>query len=687
MEDQRIRLLLVEDDDVDYLAFKRAVKEQDLAYDHTRANSVSKAKEAIKANLFDIALLDYRLGDGTAFELFNDIPEQIPFIIVTGSGDEEIAVQAMKAGASDYLIKDPSSRWLKTLPLTVNNAIKARRAEEALKQAHAELEQRVYQRTEELHLANQNLHQEIDQRKKAEEALRRSEERFRTLTETTSEWIWEVDTDLRFTYASPRIVQLLGYQPSEILGKTPFELMVPIDAENARGQFREIIESRRPFRDIEGLYAHKDGHVIVLELSGTPFFDREEQLFGYRGVGRDMTERKKSAMLLLQTERLQAVAELAAGVAHNFNNLLQIVVSCSEVAINGLRSDDLAKAKSNLQQIIESCRSGAETVKRLHDFARVRPDPIREGAIFSLDRTVQQAIEMSEALWKIEPERKGVNIVLRKDLTAECLVRGDENELLEVVINLIKNAVEASSQGGEIFMRVAQEGSDAILTVKDNGIGIPEANLGKVFQPFFTTKGFRGTGMGLASSYGIVLRHGGQIAVKSGEGQGAEFVVKVPLAREAPESVERIGVELPRPLRILLIDDQEPIVAMMEQLFTRRGHIVSTALSGPEGLALFEQNPVDVVISDLSMPAMTGWQVGKALKDLCETRGIAKPLFIILTGWNMQVDDAERGQEWGIDGLVEKPVDFERLLSKIRDLLNQRECSMSTQVSSDAGLC
>jgi len=682
MESEHIRVLLVEDDEVDYLAFKRGLKKQGLPYDHMRAGSIAEAKEVLKTNAFDIVLLDYRLGDGTSFELFEHIPEPIPFIIVTGSGDEEIAVQAMKAGASDYLIKDPSGRWLMTLPLTVRNAIKARQAEEALKRAHEELEQRVYQRTEELFAANRQLQQEIDQRKRAEKALRQSEERFRALTETTSEWIWEVDTDLRFTYVSPRVLELLGYQPAEMLGKTPFEFMVPIETERAREQFRDIVESRRPFRDMENLYAHEDGHVIVLELSGMPFVDAEDHLSGYRGVGRDITERKRSVQLLIQSERLQAVAELAAGVAHNFNNLLQIILFCTEVAVAALRSDDSTKVTGNLERILESCRSGAETVKRLHDFARSGPEPVREGAVFPLALTVQKAIEMSESLWKSMPERKGLSVTLRKDLAPDCFVRGEENELLEVVINLIKNAVEAMPQGGDIFLRVAQEGSDAVLTVEDSGLGIPEANLGRVFQPFFTTKGLHGTGMGLASSYGIVLRHGGQITVQSNEGRGARFVVSIPLASETRELLKPAESPAQRPLRILVIDDQEPIVAMMEQLFTRRGHTVLRALSGPEGLELFERDHADVVISDLSMPSMTGWQVGKAIKDLCETRGTPKPLFLILTGWGKQPDQPERSAEFGIDGVIEKPVNFERLMTRIRDLLHERECAASAPTTS-----
>ncbi|MBI4963671.1 MAG: response regulator [Desulfomonile tiedjei] len=686
MEANRIRVLLVEDDNVDYLTFKRGIKEQRLPYDHVRAGSIAEAREILKKNTFDVALLDYRLGDGTAFDLFQHISEQTPFIIVTGSGHEEIAVQAMKAGASDYLIKDPGNNWLKTLPLTVHNAMKARRAEEALNQAHEELEQRVYQRTEELFKANQQLQKEIEQRKRAEEALRESEERFRALTETTSEWIWEVDADLRFTYASPRVVELLGFQPEEILGKTPFDLMLPIEAEHSRGQFREILASGQSFRDLENLYVHRDGHVLVLELSGLPFFDANGKSNGYRGIGRDMTERKRSAELLIQSERLQAVAELSAGVAHNFNNLLQIVLFCSEVGLHAVRSNDLARATSNLQQVLESCRSGAETVRRLHDFARNRPEPIREGAVFPLDHAVQKAIEMSETLWKTAPERDGIHIVLQQKLAPSCFVRGEENEFLEVVINLIKNAVEAMPKGGEISLEVAQEGTEAVLTVADNGAGIPEANLGKVFQPFFTTKGLQGTGMGLASSYGIVLRHGGQIHVRSGEDRGAKFVVRIPLAGESQGVETRDKIELRRPLRILVIDDQEPIVAMMEQLFIRKGHIVYKALSGSEGLDVFQRNPVDVVISDLSMPSMTGWQVGKALKDLCETKGIAKPLTLILTGWGAQQDHIYKSSEFGIDAIIEKPVNFERLMGKIRDLLHERERSSSGEMTFD-GSC
>jgi signal transduction histidine kinase len=558
MEPQRIRVLLVEDDDVDYLAFKRLLREQKLPYDHVRASSLAEARNILKAQAFDVALLDYRLADGTAFDLFEEIPRQIPFVIVTGSGDEEIAVQAMKAGASDYLIKDAESGWLKTLSLTVRNAIKARRAEEALKLAHAELEQRVYQRTEQFLTANQQLQQEIEQRKKAEE-------------------------------------------------------------------------------------------------------------------------------LLIQSERLKAIAELAAGVAHNFNNILQVMLSSGEVALAALKSNDLARATANLQRILDSCRSGAETVKRLQDFAALRSEPTSRANVVSLSRAVQKGLDMSETWWKTMPERRGFDVVLTRHLMSDCFVRVEENELLEVVINLVKNAVEAMPQGGEIAVKVSADGNNAMLTVEDSGLGIPEGNLGRIFEPFFTTKGTQGTGMGLASAYGIILRNGGQISADKREGGGTRFSVSIPLASEIRGATPEVTTDLPQELRVLIIDDQEPIVAMLEQLFARRGHTVVSALSGQEALNVFEHHPVDVVISDLSMPSMTGWQVGKAIKDLCRSKGIPRPLFLILTGWGKQPEDPDRGVEAGIDGIVEKPVNFERLMGKIRDLFRQRESLTTSHDGSGAG--
>ncbi len=673
MDDERIKLLLVEDDKIDYIAFVRFIRDQGLPYDYTRAASIAEGKQVLQTQAFDVVLLDYLLGDGSAFDLFEIVPDKTPIVIVTGSGDEEIAVQAMKAGASDYLIKDPEGHYLKTLPITVQNAIKAKRAEEALIQAHMELERKVEERTAELRSANLQLRMEIEQRKAVEEALRESEERFRALTETTSEWIWEVDAGGAFTYASPRITELLGHLPKEVVGKTPFDLMPPKESQAKTEEFRGVFRSHMPFRDIEYLSKHKHGHSILLEVSGVPFFDPDGRLAGYRGIGRDITERKKAKELLIQSERLKAVAELSAGVAHNFNNLLQVVLSSCEIASFNLDSGNYENLKFNLERIAESCRFGAETVKRLENFAGAGSGVVvPKGKVFCLSQVAEKAIELSETWWKSFPQKHGLNISLETSFHSECLIRGQENEILEVILNLIKNAAEALPRGGEIGIRTFSEANKWVLEVQDNGEGIAENDLRRVFEPFFTTKGYTGTGMGLASSYGIIVRHGGEISVESEKGKGTKFIVKLPVASESWDGVETPVTAPPRSLRVIVIDDQALIVDAMGKLFQQHGHTIFTAQSGPAGIEMFGRESPDVVICDLSMPFMTGWQVAEAIKNMCKERGTKKPLFLMLTGWGEEEFDEQRMVESGVDGFVQKPVNFRKLIATISELIHRR---------------
>jgi PAS domain S-box-containing protein len=674
MDSSVIRLLLVEDNEIDRLAFERFIKNERLPYDQTDAGSVAEGKERLKTDRFDAVLLDYSLRDGTAFDLIEDVPEEIPAIIITGSGNEEIAVQAMKFGASDYLIKDPENNWLKTVPITVRNVIKAKGDEKALRKAHAELELRVEQRTEELMQANRQLTMEIERRKLMEEALRSSQERFRALTETTSEWIWEMDPEGIITYASPRATDLLGYRPEEILGKRRFDLMPASEAERVSSQFKFVVKSRRPFKNLESLSEHKDGRAVMLASSGVPFFDSTGKLRGYRGIDLDISDRKKAEELLVQSERLKAIAELSSGVAHNFNNLLQIVVTGLQLVLIELESGDVTTVRRTIERILESSNMGAETVKWLQDFAFSQTDTLMEGGkVFCLSETVQRAIEVSKPWWKTTPERDGVVISVESDLVPNCLVKGKESAIFEVVINLLKNAAEALAQGGLIAVSTVVDRGAAVLRVKDTGVGIPKENLGRVFEPFFTTKGFQGTGMGLAAAYGIVKRHGGDITVESDPGQGTEFTVDFPLAKEALRAVAPEVEEFPWRLRMLLIDDEALIVKILGTQLKKYHQEVFTALSGQQGLELFHSHDVDLILSDLGMPVINGWKVGKTVKEICEAEGRPKPLFLLLTGWGKNALRDDRIAESGVDAVVAKPVTVRKLLRIIADLMEKRK--------------
>ncbi len=672
MESDKIRVLLVEDDTVDWKTFERFVKRRNLPYEHARAHSVSEAKEVLGTTDFEVVLLDYFLGDGTAFDLFEYVPKHIPFIIVTGSGDEEIAVQAMKAGASDYLIKDPSGGWVKTLPITVGNALRAKRAENELRAFYGELERMVEERTEQLTAANRKLIQEIEQRKQAEEALRQSEERFRALAETTSELVWETDAKGVFVYVSPKVRELLGYNQDQVVGKTRWDLLAPSQTRKVSALFLTLLNKGVPFRDLEYVGRTRNGEAIVLESSGVPFFDAQGRVKGYRGIERDISERKRAQELLIHSERRGAYAELASGVAHNFNNLLQVVMLGIESAVTSINSGDACAGRKSLEKILNSCRFGAETVKRLQYFANMEADDVTsEGFVFNLSSTVEEAVQMSQPWWKSEPERKGLIIRFSTEYGEGCHILGKENEIFELVVNLIKNAAEALPQGGEISVRTFVEWGNVGLEVSDNGIGIPEENFGKLFDPFFTTKGPAGTGMGLASAYGIVKRHGGDIVVESLEGQGSKFVVHFPLADEKPVPATESSGTFPAPLRVLLADDQILITEMLKEGLQKRDYITRTAATGEEALELFEKDRFDVIVSDLGMPGMNGLQLAQRVGEICRQSLVPKPLFIILTGWSHKLIDQEALAEAEVEAVLQKPVSVKGLLKVIHEQLKK----------------
>jgi len=397
-------------------------------------------------------------------------------------------------------------------------------------------------------------------------------------------------------------------------------------------------------------------------------------MLGVQGIVEDFTERKKARELRIQSERLKAERELAGGVAHNFNNLLQIVMSAARVAQVNVDSGNLIDAWEKLDQIIHCSNFGAEMVKRLQSFARLRSQTLpAEGTVFDLSKTVKQAIEMGTVWWKTLPEKNGLKVEMIFDLNKGCLVRGSESELFEVVVNLIKNAAEAMPSGGKINIRTFVLGGQVVLQVEDSGVGISEEFLSKIFDPFFTTKGYESVGMGLASSYGILSRHGGRISAHSTEGNGTLFTVNLNLALEHVELSGSVrDTDFHKKLRILIVDDMPMVVTILEDGLSEFGHTAMVAFSGEQAVRLFHSNPADLVICDLGMPGMNGWAVGAAIRVLCKEQGIIRPPFILLTGWDDPANEQGKMIESGVDKVVAKPVDILNLLQIVQELWDAR---------------
>ncbi len=508
---------------------------------------------------------------------------------------------------------------------------------------------------------------EITDSEKAEEALRDSHERFRTVMDSLDAAVYVSDMD---TYEVLFINQRMRDVFGDVEGKTcwksiyddqssPCEFCPNDKLIDDRGEPTGLYVWDTDNRKADGWWDLRyrairwiDGRLVRLQMAS------------------DITERKKAEERLRESDRHKAVADLSAGVSHNFNNMLQVVVGGSHLAMNHLETGAYSEARKALEVVINSSKHGAETVKRLQDFAGIGEEKTTPGGkVVDLSDIVHQSLEMSKPWWKSNPEKKGLSISLNRYLREGCRVKGAENELFEVVINLIKNSTEALPEGGEIKVRTFTDDDNVVLQVQDDGIGIPQENIARIFEPFFTTKGPGGTGMGLAGSYGIVHGLGGVLSVESTEGQGAAFTVTLPFVEEPLSDEATIAPELPRNLRILVIDDELAIVNMLKSGLERSGHTALTAPSGSEGLKIFREAPVDLVICDISMPGMSGWDVGRTIKEICDQESVPKPPFIILTGWNGLASEEENIVAAGVDAVVEKPMRISNLLAVISDVI------------------
>jgi len=508
---------------------------------------------------------------------------------------------------------------------------------------------------------------DITARKQAEEALVQSEERYRQLFEI-SPYPMLVHREGKILLANAAAATVYGVQCREdLIGKVVFDLVHNEFQSRLAELSCEGKETSVPAPFVEIGVMRPDGTVGYVETTAVPTRYEGEPAVLY--VGQDLTARKRAEESLLRAERLKAVGELASGVAHNFNNLLQVIMTGAQLA--SLQMEKLGEAREKLDQILETSRLGAETVQRLQEFAQVRQENANTGReeIVDLSHVAQRAIEMSEPWWKTSPEKEGIKIALHTDLEPDCLIKGREGELFEVVLNLVKNASEALPHGGQIEIITRIEDDQVVLKVRDTGVGIAQKSFGKIFEPFWTSKGFQATGMGLASSLGIVKRNGGNITVHSETEAGSTFTVTLPLAHkvQTPKEVVK-SPEMERRLSILAIDDTEPVVSLLKDALSEFGQSVTTALSGEEGVELFKNNPFDLVICDLAMPGMTGRRVAEAIKDICRQRGVSKVPFILLTGWGVQPDEQSKLAEAGIDGIIEKPIDFNGLISTIQSL-------------------
>lgn len=393
-----------------------------------------------------------------------------------------------------------------------------------------------------------------------------------------------------------------------------------------------------------------------------------------QGAYRELMDAKDR---LVRSEKLQSLGEMAAGVAHDFNNVLSAILGRTQMLARQI--EEPAHQRS-LEVIERAALDAAGTVRRIQEFAKAKADA--EFVDVHLNALVRDAVELCTT----RVDELGVGIELQVQLGEVAPVRGNPAELREVLTNLIYNAIDAMPHGGRLAIRTGTDrafgehtpGDSGSLRpesrpwveVEDTGIGMDEETQHRIFDPFFTTKGARGTGLGLSVSYGIVQRHRGEFTLRSRRGEGSVVRVLFPAAEPRttvdtrdltplPEVIPNLGTA--DQLRILVIDDDVAVRDVLADILRSGEHRVETAASGEEGLALFDRDHFDVVLTDLGMPGMSGWEVAKGIK----ARRSATPVGLI-TGWGASLEDQNLAAR-GVDLVVAKPFRLDQVLASVKE--------------------
>ncbi len=412
---------------------------------------------------------------------------------------------------------------------------------------------------------------------------------------------------------------------------------------------------------IENFNKQKVSH-LELEYK---FKDRVFEYFIYRTMdgnqfyfyGIDITDKVELHRQLLQTENIRAVGEMAAGVAHDFNNLLATILGRTQLLL--LKNYD-QKIKDELKVIEKAALDGSEIVRRLQEATREKRD--ENFQTVDLTEIIRESIIFSASKLKINNQLKGKHIKMHTDLQDNVLVKGNRVELKEVFTNILLNAYDAMIDGGDLFVKCKNDDNLAHIVIRDTGIGMSEEVKNKIFNPFFTTKGERGTGLGLSIVYRTITSYGGHIKVESEINKGTTFTITLPLSDEPVDSEQKKKIEIEvnnGNLKLLIVDDEPELLYTMAEILRLKFKSVDIADSGKSALAKIEKQTFDVILTDLGMPEMSGWELAQQIKNIQPNSRV-----ILVTGWGDQAKEELKHHPY-VDEILSKPYELQNLIEKI----------------------
>jgi two-component system cell cycle sensor histidine kinase/response regulator CckA len=623
---KRRKILIVEDDRVDQMAFLRYVERERLAYDLRIASSVAEASKCLRTEHFDVALSDYRLPDGTALDVLRAAGDT-PLIVITGTGSEDVAVQSMRAGAAEYLIKDADQHYLTVVPLTIDQAIERKLAEERLREQAA-------------------------------------------LLDIVQDAIVVTDLHDRIRYWNRSAEHLYGFTAEQAIGRRADELLAHAGDPELE-EARESLAKQGSWRG-ELHQRHQTGKDLVVDARWNLVYASQRQPEAILTAYTDVTEKKKLQAHIVRAQRMEGVATLAGGVAHYLNNVLTPLL----MSVHLLKTDLAQRQRDEILDSLETTAlHGAQIIRQVLAYAEGIDGtriPLQPEIVLA---KVQQMLSMSESS----------RVTMRTKIAPNLwMIQGDATQLVQVLLNLCVNAQEAMAdkEGGELTLTAdnvhlderyvglhlyAKPGPYICIKVIDTGKGIPADIIHRIFDPFFTTKAVgEGTGLGLSVAYGLVKGHNGFMNVYSEVNKGSILSVFLPACsvEAPPPPPDSLSRPVGKGELILVVDDDATVREMTKLALETFGYRAYLARNGQEATAIFSSHHQEIraVLLDKMMPTMDGPTTMQVLHK------IDSQVRIIVTGGMAGI--SQLAKPYGVRALLQKPYTADQLLTVLRSVLD-----------------
>ena len=491
--------------------------------------------------------------------------------------------------------------------------------------------------------------------RKVQAVAREHQSLLTNILESARESIYAVDPEGNFKWCNSATLKGLGYQRSNFIGRPLLAMVYEGDRELVREKLDAALTGAPQTYEMR-YFAH-DGQLRYARVDNSPLVV-EGQTTGVLGIARDITEQKEERERAARADKLRALGQLASGVAHDFNNSLAAILGRAQLLRRQINDPALVR---NLDIIQTAAEDAAATVRRIQTFAR--KSAVKEFELVDVAGLLNDAVEITRTRWQNEARVRGLEYEVKLNTESGHHTYGSASELREVFVNLIVNAVDAMPKGGRLLITCRRVDDRLQLHFSDSGMGMPEDVQQKIFEPFFSTKGAHGTGLGLSVSYSIIERHSGSISVVSEPGKGTNFTIELPAVVAETSSDDLHGLISDAPsLRILVVDDEAPVRETLAEMLVAVNHQVELAGSGAEAVQKMRAGGFDFVFTDLAMPEMDGWETARMIrKDWPNVR------IVLVTGYGPTTTPPP-GEEDLVDAIIGKPFDFAQVGSTLSAL-------------------